>query len=251
MRFDRIFWGLAFLLLAGYLVAVAVLSFPVIISAWRIIAGLLLLYALGHAVRRVNYFGMLISLAALYWLFAPILNIFRLHFVPLFGAAIMLSLALYILFGSSGRRRRSRLYWESKTKWDRDNHNHDCNGGVKYFVDERKDMDGDDVYRRVNFGVSEVYLHSENLSKATFECLCGEMRVYLNGAKLSHEGAKITVDCTMGELKLYVPRAWKVKEDIEVMLGSAQEKGRCEGSDGPELTVRGSVRMGSAVIIYV
>jgi predicted membrane protein len=245
MKFRRFFWGLVFILAAAWLVASKVFGIGIDIAPWRILVGVVLLYAFIESIVGFSIFGILASLAGLYWLFAGYLNMLKLPLFPLFCAVVMLSIGIYILTGFGGKRRRHR-------------HGQcDCGDGTtKFAADETKDMDGDDVYRRLNCGQSEVYLHSKNLKKAEFVCFAGDMRIYFSGAQLDPGGASVKVECNMGSLKLYIPKTWKVTENIVVVIGGTDEKNKHENtqysdSQGPLLAITGIVRMGAVEIIYV
>ena len=243
MKFRRFFWGLVFILAAAGLVASKVFSINIGISPWRILGGIALLYVFIESIAGFSIFGILVSLAGLYWLFAKYLNLFEVPLFPLIAAAIMLSIGIYILGGFGGKRRCCKHIPHGGG-----------NGKTKFAVDESKDLDGDEVYRRISCGKSEIYLHSKNLKKAEFDVFAGDMHVYFEDAQLDPGGASVQVDCVAGSIKLYIPKTWQVKEDIGVTLGNAEEKnkrGTQPDAQGPLLAVTGTVRMGAAEIIYV
>jgi len=243
MKFRRFFWGLVFILAAIWLVVSGVFDIGIDISPWRILCGVVLLYVFTESIINFTIFGILASLAGLYWLFAKYLNLHELPIYPLIGAVILLSIGIYILTGFGRKHRHQRHI------------SHDCgNGKNKFAIDESKDMDGDEVYRRLSCGRSEIYLHSKNLKKAEFSVFAGDMHVYFSDAQLDPGGALLIIDCAMGSLKLYIPKTWLVKEDIEVVIGNCEEKNKREAqpdAQGPLLSVTGNVRMGTAEIIYV
>ncbi|MCL2127474.1 MAG: hypothetical protein FWH38_04405 [Treponema sp.] len=234
MRFSRFFWGLAFILAAAWLAASQVFDLRIGVSPWRIIAGIAFAYVFFESLRTQSIFGILVSLAALYWLFAGYFSVYRLPLVPLFGAVALLGIGLYILFGFGGRRRGS-------------------DNASEYGIgkSEVTDTDGNFVYRRASCCKSEVYLHAKNLKKGEFICFAGDMHVYFSDAQMDPEGAVIILDCSMGSLKLYVPRSWRVNEELKVSFGSVREKNKYNRNEGPLLLVTGFVRMGSVEIIYL
>jgi predicted membrane protein len=245
MKFRRFFWFFVFILAAAWLVASKVFGIRIEIEPWRILVGVVLLYAFIESIIGFSIFGILATLAGLYWLFARYLNLFELHIFPLFGAVVMMSIGIYILTGFGGKRRR---------------HGQCGDGKSKFTVEETKDIDGDDVYRRLNCGQSEVYLHSQNLKKAEFVCFAGDMRIYFSGAQIDPGGASVRVECNMGSLKLFIPKTWKVTENIVVVIGGVDEKNKHEntqysdtqgGSPRPLLAITGIVRMGAVEIVYV
>jgi len=236
MKLNRFFWGCIFILAAVFLVASHILGWDIDISPWKIIVGIALLYILFENLGKRQIFGILFSLAGLYWLFAPYLGIFKLPLVPiipLIGAVILLSIGLSFLFGKGHKNRDC------------------CRRGPKHGGNETKDMNDDTVYRSVSFGKSEIYLHSKNLKKGNFANFCGEVNIFFNDAQLDPAGASVDLDCTMGSLKLYVPRTWQVNEDIDVAFGAVQKKNKDNNAQGPLLSITGFVRLGQIEIVYV
>jgi len=233
MKFNRFFWGLIFILAAVFLIATQVLGWAIDISPWKLLAGIVLLYILFENLGKRQIFGILFSLAGLYWLFAPYLNIFRLPLVPLIGAVILLSIGISFLFGIGHKNRGC------------------CQRGSKHGADETNDLNDDTVFRYVSFGKSDIYLHSKNLKQGSFSGFCSDVTIYFNDAQLDPDGASVVLDCTMGNLKLYIPRTWRVNEDINVSFGAAQEKNKYNDAQGPLLTITGSVRLGQIEIVYI
>jgi len=243
MKFRRFFWGLAFILAAAWLVASKVFGIGIDISPWKLLGGIALLYVFIESVMSFNIFGILASLAGLYWLFAKDLKLIELPVYPLIGAVILLSIGIYILTGF-GKKHRRHCHIP-----------HNCGDGkTKFAIDESKDIDSDEVFRRLSCGKSEIYLHSKNLKKAEFSVFAGDMHAHFEDARLDPGGAPVIIDCVMGSLKLYIPKSWQVKEDIEVVIGTSEEKNKHEAQpdlQAPLLSVTGNVRMGAAEIIYV
>jgi len=243
MKFKRFFLGLVFILAAVWLVISKVFNIDIDISPWKILGGIALLYVLFESLMSCCIFGILASLAGLYWLFAKNLNLLELPIFPLIGAVLLLSIGIYILTGF-GRKHRRHCHTQ-----------HDGGDGkTKFAIDESKDIDGDEVYQRLSCGKSEIYLHSKNLKKAEFSAFAGDMHVHFEDAQPDPGGVPVIIDCVMGSLKLYIPKTWQVKEDIEVVLGNSEEKNKHEAqpdAQGPLLTITGTVRMGAVEIIYV
>jgi len=243
MKFKRFFWGLAFILAAAWLIASKVFDIGIDISPWKLLGGIALLYVFIESLMSFSIFGILVSLAGLYWLFAKYLNLIEVPAAPLIGAVILLSVGICILTGF-GKKHRRHYHIQ-----------HDCGDGKnKFAIDESKDMDGDDVFRRLSCGKSEIYLHSKSLKKAEFGVFAGDMHVHFEDAQLDPGGTPVIIDCVMGSLKLYIPKTWQVKIDIEVVIGTSEEKNKHEAqpdSQAPLLSVTGNVRMGAAEIIYV
>jgi predicted membrane protein len=245
MKLYRFFWGLIFILAAIWLIITQVIDIDIDISPWRILVGVVCLYILVEGLGRRSIFGILVPLAGLYWLFAPYLKTFTPPLAPLIGAAALLSVGIYILFGFGRRNRSSSAKGVCGRRFPRN----DEQDASEFTVNE--DLNGDTVYRQVSLGRSEVHLHSKNLKKGTFVCSLGDMHVYFNDAQIDLGGATISLDCTMGSLKLYVPRDWQINHDIEMALGNVQERNKNSNAQGPLLSVTGKVRMGLIEIVYV
>jgi predicted membrane protein len=238
MSFNRFFCGIILILAAAFLVMSRVLGFCIDIPVWKIILGIVIIYIFCISIKAREIFGILVSLAVFYLLFAKHLELYQLPAVPLIGAAILLSIGLYIMFGSRKRKKRCFI-----TKIDTD-------GDIE-FSNETMNMDGDKVCRRVKFGKSVVHLHSKNLKAAEFSCFAGEMQVFFSDAQMDPGGASVKVECALSSMKLFIPKTWSVNKDIDVTIGNSDEKNLHGETEGPILQLTGTVKIGEVEIIYV
>ena len=239
MRFHRFFWGIIFILGAVFLIISHKSDIlPQGITTWMILGGVLFLYILAESIRKLEFFGIFVSLGGLYWLFADYFEIYKMPIWTLIGAVVLLGIGASILFGS-GLKKRYRKFYSHHGK-------NECDFTVK----ETKNIDSDDVYKRTSFGTSNVNINSKNLKKAEFSCFAGEMNICCKDANPDPEGALFKADCLMGSMKLYIPKTWRVNENIDVVLGNAKETNKDSGAQGPLVLVTGTVKMGEIEIIY-
>jgi len=119
------------------------------------------------------------------------------------------------------------------------------------FPNRKNRVECDDIRIGYTFTGVKKYIKSQNLRKIVAEGTMGGMKLFLNEAMLSPEGAEIIVRNTMGGAELYIPRHWTVNNNISNVLGSVEERNKDFNAVGPVLTLGGSNTLGSVTVIYV
>lgn len=231
MRKEKIFWGLFFILGAvfiifsrlGYLKEVSVFSLML-----TIFFAAMLIKSLMH----LEYTGILFSIAFLCIIYAGPLGITAITPWPVLGAALLGSIGCHMLFPS--RRKRWRE-WHS-------------NEPFESVIDEE---DGRSVYHRTTFGSTVKYVNSENFKYAQFDASFGEIKAYLDNAKIEGHDAQINVDVSFAGVELYLPKQWTVINQVSAVFGAVDEKNRNQSDGTVKLRLTGKVSFGGVTIIYV
>ena len=96
------------------------------------------------------------------------------------------------------------------------------------------------TYRRVS---------PDDLNGGEFTTVMGESKLDLRDISLSDLPAEICVTCVMGEVNLRVPPGWSVKINNSTVMGESKDERRSSpNASAPDLTVTGTVVMGSLKI---
>lgn len=225
-RFKNLFWGL-FFILSAVLVIISQLGVTEI-NLIHLLITIFLVAILCKSLYRINFFGILFSIAFMGILYAEPLGITNLTPWPILGAALFASIGLSFLIHPK------RHYYHHSEHFDE-------------IVDKPDDSTID---FHVSYGSSIKYINNDNFKGGNIYCSFGAMKVYFDHAKLSKEGATVHLDVSFAGAELYVPKEWNVVNRINTTLGGVEEKNLHNGT-GPELVLIGNVSFAGVEIIYI
>ena len=157
MKKDNIFWGVLLLLAAVYILAHS-LGFTSDISLMRIVIGIICLMCFVKAAIRLEFWGMLFSLAILLIMFEHVLGIEALTPWPVLWAALFGSIGLNMIFGSRVKEYRNRKlhrHVETHSKGTADGN--------------ASDVDGDSVILTGVFNGTKKNINYNALQKAVID----------------------------------------------------------------------------------
>jgi len=234
MKSKNLFWGLFFVVSAGFIVASQVVPFDNI-GVWSIIASVFLAAVFITALINREFVGIFLPLSFLYMIYDKALGLPEISPWILIAAAVMTSIGCHLLF-----RKRPKKFQRIKCSSDS-------------FGSSEEDLDGNRPGARVSMGAASKYLHADCLQGGQFSCSLGELEVYFDQVILSPEGAEVFVDCSLGSVKLYIPKNWKVVNNLHASLGDVKNDNRFNKPDvnAPPLTLTGNVHLGSVEIHYI
>ncbi|MGN1206403.1 MAG: LiaF transmembrane domain-containing protein [Eubacterium sp.] len=238
MKKDNIFWGVLLLLGAVYILAHS-LGYTPDISLVRIVIGVICVMSFIKSALRMEFFGMLFSLAVLLIVFDHVLGIEALTPWPVLGAAILGSIGLDMIFGSRARAYRNRKAHR--------NINMKNEGAVDV---DTSQVEGDSVVISGLFNGTKKNINSNAFKKAFIDCkFCG-MEVNMDNAIIQSGSAVVDLSVHFSGVEIYIPSNWHVVNNTDCSFGSVEEhhvNGVAE--DGPTLVLQGNVRF-SGVEIY-
>lgn len=241
MRNKNWFWGL-FLLLSAVFVLASQTGIFGKIGVFTLLSTILLVAFLVQSVVERSFFGMFISLAFLYMIYAKPLHLAHISGGVLLLSAVLMSSGLHMLFG----KRQCK-------KWTGTPPMNDTGYTAGTCGQSTENLDDNNPYAKVSFGTSIKYLHGNALKSGQFIVSLGTMEVFFDQAMPDVDGAEVMIDCNLGSLKLFVPRHWQVYDNLHVALGEVKNNARFAQpmQDGPKLTLVGNVAMGSVEIQYI
>ncbi|MDR0854185.1 MAG: hypothetical protein LBN34_07440 [Clostridiales Family XIII bacterium] len=256
--FQRVFWGVGFLVAGAALVLNQVgLIGAAKLNFWTILISLLLLAILIQSLMNRFWFGIILPLAGGALLYRDIIGIpAEITWWSIMGAAILLSVGLTILFRPLHKSKYvgggySKVSYDADGEGLGDGERREQKGHER-FEDVIDGPDGDEIYTRASFGSTIKYVNSENMKKAILECSFGAMKVYFDNAKPAPEGAEIFVDLSFGAMEIYIPREWRLTDNIGRSFSGIEEKNRCRlDENSPSVNITGNTSFSGLTIIYV
>lgn len=238
MKKDNVFWGVLLLLAAVYILAHS-LGFTPDISLMRIVIGIICAMCFAKSAIRLEFGGMLFSLAILLIMFEHVLGIEALTPWPVLWAALFGSIGLNMIFGSRARAYRNRKAHRRVDK-SSDNTSNSC----------ASDVEGDNVVLTGIFNGTKKNINSNAFKKAVIDCkFCG-MEVNMDNAVIQSGSAVIDLNVCFAGVEIYIPSNWHVVNNTDCSFGSVEEhhvNGTAE--NGPTLVIEGNVRF-AGVEIY-
>ncbi len=239
MKKGRVFWGILFILAAVYVVISQFGIFPdvgivcialTILFAWLCVEGL----------RSLNFYEMLLPLAGIYWLYQDRLHESLLSFLwispwAVFGAALLVSIGLSLLFDGNKRRHVMQGVYAGSA------------GGSA----DGQQCTGEQIRLENNFGTVIRYVTSDNLKNATLENNFGTLTVYFDNAIVQSGSAFVNIENSFGAVNLYIPKEWKTRCSLAHSFGAVNERGLSLGTSLTEFYLNGDTSFGTVNIYYI
>lgn len=207
MNKKSVFWGLAFILFAAYVVinklgimpAIPVMKivFTVLLSAWAL-KGLFTLH----------FFEFFMPIAIIGCIFDSQLGIEAITPWTILFAAVLLSIGFDLIFKSlrkSKDEKRYRTYSENS------------------YYDEQQ---GEYIHVSNVFSEQSKYVNSNCFKKADIDNSFGQTNVYFNNAIIpANTNAVIDVDNSFGQTNIYLPKTWRVEIKRDCAFGDIKVHG--------------------------
>ncbi len=232
MKGWKIFWGLAFVILAVLLVldATGVLA-PIKMAAgdvtfWQILGGACVLYAAIHLIISKHIWMSIIFFGFLFMIFEGnivfVLGMSSSNIINnwlLFGCTVLLSIGLSMIFPIGKRKRRERKK---------------CRAGFNCQA------------KKNNLSDSEIYIDCATFREEHIENDLGSLEVRFENVDEYVSGGVLNIKNDLGSVEIYVPRAWKIESDISNSLGSVDIEDNVKlSNDAPVIKIIGSNSLGS------
>jgi predicted membrane protein len=227
-KFNKIFWGLFFLVSAGF-VMLNQFDRYINVGILPLILAILILAVLIKSIYPPRFFGIMFSIAGLVLLYDNIYGIEGITTWPVLFTALLSSIGLSIIFGK---------HYNQKS----------CD---KHFDRVISDKDEDIVYVDLKFGSSIKYVNTDNFKEANLNCRFGDLAIYFNNAKIKGDNATINLDASFSGVEIYIPNEWKVINNIDNNLAGIEEKNNHNSETNKTVTITGRVSFAGVEIIYI
>lgn len=235
MKGWKIFWGLAFIAIAVFLIleALGVIA-PITsvvgeITFWQAVGGIALACAIVSLLATGQVWEIFVLLGFLFMIFEK--NIAYVCGIEggdiinnwlVFGCSLLLSAGFMFILPSGKRKKKKNRSGASVVINVKDN----------------------------ELGAAEVYIDCEEFGNTDMERSVsnklGALEVHFENADKYRGGATLHVENKLGATEIYVPKNWKIKYgDVNVSLGSLDVEAGEWGDDDPMLILKGEVKLGS------
>lgn len=227
---KNIFWGI--LLIAGAIFIIAnSLGYMEDVNAFKVVVGVVLAGIFVENIVRVNFAGILFSAAVFCIVFDSELGIEAITPWPVLATALLGTIGLQLLFGSSQIKKKNKNYFDTQ----------DINV-----------QDGEYTMYATRFGDVTKHVNTDSFKEANFDCKFGSLRVYLDNAVMKKDNATVYVDVAFGDMQLYIPRTWRVEQKVHTAFGDVKvQANNYPGEITHTLCIKGNVSFGDLKISYI
>lgn len=185
-----------------------------------------------------EFFGCIMSLCCLGWMYDDVLGIEAITPFPLFVAGVLLAIGLGMIF----KKNVVHISYTGDENWN-----------MGSFHDARKEewQDGRHVSLTNNFNSVSKYVNSEAFSTADLENNFGQANIYFNNAVISNKEATVKLENCFGQMNVYFPNTWRVSISQETAFGKVNMYGEPNRDmDAPLVVVNASSSFGELNIYF-
>ena len=236
MKNRNIFGGIALILLAIFLLGNGLGVFPDV-PWFRIICTVFLGISVIRGFFDRHFFGPIMGLCLIAWIWDEWLGIEQITPFPLFFAGVLLGIGLNMLFKSNG----AKIEYSSGSAWymGRDA------GGTENW------QDGRHIAFENNFNSVSKYVNSDEFSSADLENNFGSANIYFNNAVMAGGQAVVKAENNFGEMNLYLPHTWRLQVSQNAAFGNVRVYGTPSNmSDAPTLIMNAESNFGNINIYF-
>lgn len=230
MKKDNVFWGIILILAACYII-INNLGFMPDVNVVRLGVAVICAVVFVKSLFRMEFGGMLFSLAILAILFDEQLGITAITPWPVLVAALLGSIGLNMIFGNNISVHKKGM------------------GKVHHSVNEDY-VSGDDVTINGLFNGYKKNISSDNFTQARVKCKFSGMEISFDDAVIQSGRAVVDLELLFSGVEFYIPYSWKVENNTNCIFGGFEEhRSRSESGEGPTIAFEGDVRF-SGVEVY-
>lgn len=235
MKREKIFWGVFFIFAAVFLIVSKWGMIPDI-GIFKLLFTVFIAAIFVKSLGKMDYTGILFSIAFLCILYDEELHIEVLTPWPVLGAALLGSIGCSMLF----RNRRKQWYYYQGEKKSREE-----------FEKIFDSQDDSRIFFKSSFGAATKYINTDDFEFAQLECSFGGMKIYFDNAVIQKGNATLQLDVSFGGVELYIPKSWNVINQADVTFAGIDEKNKSQSTGMPTLTLMGNVTFSGVTIIYI
>lgn len=235
MKRKDITVALILILIAVYLIVNRLHLMPEI-PVFTILFTVLFIYTAIRGFIRMHFFEGVVSLAIIGCIHDDILGIEAITPWTLIAAAVLIGIALDMIF-KDGRERRDESCFS--------------HGEGHYTGHVENGADGEYVHVQNSFGTVSKYVNSDCFREANIENSFGTCNVYFDNAVLESAKADIRLDNSFGCINLYLPSTWRVIVKQDTAFGGIKYKGSgSNAEDAPVIDLRLDCSFGEIWVIF-
>ncbi len=230
MKKDNVFWGVILLLAAAYII-INNLGFMQDINVIRLAVAVICVLVFCKSLLKMQFGGMLFSLAILLILFDEQLGIEAITPWPVLCAAALGSIGLDMIFGKSVSTHRP-----VKKKGQMNEAEADY-------------ISGEDIMLSGMFNGLKKTISSDDFCHAFIRSRFAGMEISFDDAIIQNGSAVIDLDVLFSGVEIYIPKSWQIINETDTVFAGFEEHHGGGGTEGPKIIFRGDVKF-SGVEIY-
>ncbi len=243
MKKRSIFWGILFVL-GGLFIVLNAIGIGTGFGVIHVLGTIVLVGISVMSFFDLNFFGGLIPLPFIAYIWRNELGIPDMNLWLLVLAAVAISIGLSAIFGRMIRDRFRKHFGERRWHSFRE-------GPVPEFGRSTSSEDNaDTISVDASFSEQIKYARSENLKRADVRVEFGSVKVYFDQCNPDPAGLVINVDCRFGSAVLFVPRTWNIDNQTNVFAGNV-EGATLSSGDYQKVTLTGNVYFGDVKVVFI
>ena len=229
MKNKNTVWGIFFIAAAVLLICQKQFAF-LHISIWTLFLTVIFGVALVKSLRKLEWTGILFSLAFLALIYEEHLTPW-----PVLGAALLGSIGLNMIFH---KHPHAQFYIND----------HRMKNGENYLEENASE----ELYRCESaFSTVVKYVNCSDLREAHIENAFGKVTVYFDNAILHEGNARMNLENSFGEMQIFIPKDWNVDVSTEEAFGRVSYVGECSHTSNCYLRVFAETSFGAITINYI
>lgn len=231
--------GLIFILLAVLIVGSGMGMIPNI-PWFKIIFTVLFAIAAVKALVKREFFGCIMSLCVIGWMYDDFLGIEEITPFPLFVAGALLAIGLGMIF----KRRVVNTFYKDGNDW--------YYGNAAEAAQKEEWQDGGrHVSLENTFNSVSKYVNAQAFSTAELENNFGSANIYFNNAVMAGNEANIKLENNFGQMNVYFPGTWRVNIKQDAAFGSINVYGEPNRDmDAPLAVIKAECNFGELNIYF-
>lgn len=232
MKERNIFWGILFVLGAIGLV-IGKMGFLSAINPFSLGFSVILVAVIIDSLFRLNYAGILFSIAFLCIIYDKQLGITELTPWTVLIAALFGSIGLSMIFPKKNKFFKKKSGWSFEKG---ENINIEDEGNIKISA---------------AFSGGTKFINTNKFTSATISCKYSGLEVYFDNAVMAENTAVVKLDVSFSGLELYIPKNWNVENRTNAFLGGVENKKYGDKVYTNTLILTGDIKLSGVEIHYI
>ena len=232
MKERNIFWGILFVL-GAIGVIIGKMGFLSEINTFSLGFSVILVAVIIDSLFRLNYAGILFSIAFLCIIYDKQLGITELTPWTVLIAALFGSIGLSMIFPKKNKFFKKKSGWSFEKG---ENINIEDEGNIKIAA---------------AFSGGTKFINTNKFTSATISCKYSGLEVYFDNAVMAENTAVVKLDVSFSGLELYIPKNWNVENRTNVFLGGIENEKYGDEVYTNTLILIGNVKLSGVEIHYI
>lgn len=232
MRERNIFWGILFVLGAIGLV-IGKMGFLSDVNPFSLAFSVILGAVIIDSLFRLNYAGVLFSIAFLCIIYDKQLGITTLTPWTVLIAALFGSIGLSMIFPKKNK------FYEKKSYYN-------IEDGESIKVEDEGNIKISSA-----FSGGTKFINSDKFVSADISCKYSGLEIYFDNAVMAENTAVLRLDVSFSGLELYIPKNWNVENKTNVFLGGVENRKYKDKVYTNTLILIGDIKLSGVEIHYI